>query len=154
RTLAGIYQRAGGLMEDLGRYAEAVRYYRQMDALAEALATDNPGVLDAKRPLASSKITLGLFELDRLGDSRAALGHLEQNLALRREFLAHARGDDEARRGVCNALGSLARVWLKLGDPVRARGYYTEEIALRDQFGAALAGEVEVRRERAGLEEK
>ena len=43
RTLAGIYQRAGRLMEDLGRYDEAIRYYRQMDELAESLAADNPG---------------------------------------------------------------------------------------------------------------
>ena len=50
RTLAGIYQRAGGLMEGLGRYDEATRYYRQMDELAESLAADNPGTLDAKRP--------------------------------------------------------------------------------------------------------
>ena len=49
RTLAGIYQRAGGLMEELGRYDEAMRYYRQMDELAESLAADNPGLLDARR---------------------------------------------------------------------------------------------------------
>jgi eukaryotic-like serine/threonine-protein kinase len=154
RTLAGIYQRAGGLMADLGRYDEATRYYRQMDELAESLAADNPGSLDARRPLASSKITLGEFEMNRLGDSKAALGHLEQNLAIRREFLAHEPQNDEAKRGVCNALGYLARVWLKLGDPFKAKQYYNDEVALRDQIGPELAGVLEVRRERAGLEEK
>jgi len=154
RTLAGIYQRAGGLMEDFGRYDEALRYYRQMDELAEALAASNPGQIDLRKPLASSKVTLGEFELNRLLDSKAALGHLEQNLALRREFLASEPGDDEARRGVCNALGKLARVSLKLGDPVKASSYYQEEIALRGQIGARFAGEVEFRRESAGLEEK
>jgi len=154
RTLAGIYQKAGGLMEGLGRYNEAIRYYRQMDELAESLAADNPGQLDAKRPLASSKITVGQFEMNQLGDSKAALGHLEQNLALRREFLAREPKEEEAKRGVCNALGLLARVWLKLGDPVKASSYYKEEVALRGQIGAQLAGEVEFRREGAGLEEK
>ncbi len=154
RTLAGIYQRAGGLMEDFGRYDEALRYYRQMDELAESLAASNPGQIDLRKPLASSKVTLGEFELNRLLDAKAALRHLEQNLALRREFLASEPGDDEARRGVCNALGKLARVWLKLGDPVKASSYYQEEIALRGQIGAKLAGEVEFRRETAGLEEK
>jgi tetratricopeptide (TPR) repeat protein len=154
RTLVGIYQRAGGLMEDLGRYDEAIRYYRQMDELAESFAADNPGRIDAKKPLASSKTTIGEFEMNRLGDSKAALAHLEQNLALREEFLARRPTDDEAKRGVCNALGLLARVWLKLGDPVKARDYYRREVDLRDQFGTGLAGEVEIRREAAGLQEK
>jgi tetratricopeptide (TPR) repeat protein len=154
RTLAGIYQRAGGLMENLGRYDEAIRYYRQMDELAESFAADNPGQIDAKKPLASSKATIGGFELNRLGDSKAALGHLEQNLALREEFLARQPTDDEVKRGVCNALGLLAKVCLQLGDPVKARDYYRREVALRDQFGTALAGNVEVRREAAGLQER
>jgi eukaryotic-like serine/threonine-protein kinase len=154
RTLAGTYQRAGGLMEDLGRYDEAIRYYRQMDELAESLAAANPGLLDARKPLASSKITIGQFEMNQLGDSKAALLHLEQNLAIRREFLAHKPREAEAKRGVSNALGLLARVWLKLGDPVKASSYYKEEVALRGQIGAELLEEVEFRREGAGLEEK
>ena len=141
-------------MEDLGRYDEATRYYRQMDELAESLAADNPGLLDARKVLASSKITLGEFEMVRLGDSKAALGYLERNLALRRELLARDPKDDQAKRGVCNALGLLAQVWLKLGDPEKASVYYKEEVALRDQIGPELAGAVEIRREGAGLEEK
>ena len=38
----------GGLMEVLGRYDEATRYYRQMDELAESLAAANPGSHDAR----------------------------------------------------------------------------------------------------------
>ncbi len=88
------------------------------------------------------------------GESKAALGHYEQHLALRREFLANAPADDECKRGVANALGYLARAWLKLGDPMKAKTYYEEEVALRDQIGPKLAGQVEFRRESAGLEEK
>ncbi len=154
RTLARIHQQAGRLMEGLGRNDEAIRYYRQMDELAESLAAGNPGQIDAKKPLASSKITIGEFEMNRLGDSKAALGHLEQNLALRREFLADKPSDEESTRGVANALGKLARVWLKLGDPLKASDYYKEEALLRGQIGGNLAGEVEFRREGAGLEEK
>ena len=154
RTLTGIYQQAGGLMDDFERYDDAKRYFRQMDDLAESLVAKNPGQTEARRVLAISKLTIGQFEMNRLGDSKAALGHLQQNLEIRQEFLAQKPGDDQAKRGVCNALGFLARVWLKLGDPGKARSYYTEEIKLRGEIGAKLAGDVEFRREGAGLEEK
>ncbi len=154
RTLARINQQAGRLMENYGRYNEAIRFYRQMDELAESLAAANPEQIDARKPLASSKITIGQFEMNRLGDSKAALLHLEQNLSLRREFLGDKPSDEEAKRGVSNALGLLARVWLKLGDPQKASDYYKEEAALRGQIGGGLADEVEFRREGAGLEEK
>ena len=140
RTLAGIYQRAGVMMDELGRYQEAAKHYRQMDALAESLAAENPGMLEARRVLASSKSTLGEFELTRLGDSKAALAHLQRNLQLRREILAVDPGNDQNKRGVCNALGYLAKAWLKLGDPKKARACYQEEVAVRDQFGPEVAG--------------
>ncbi len=154
RTLTGIYQQAGGLMDDFGRYDEAIRYLRQMDDLAESLVAKNPGQIDARRVLAISKLTIGQFEMNRLGDSKAALVHLKQNLELRREFLAAKPGDEQAKRGVCNGLGELARVWLKLGDSGKASSYYEEEIKLRGEIGGKLAKEVDFRRESAGLEEK
>jgi eukaryotic-like serine/threonine-protein kinase len=154
RTLAGIYQRAGVMTEELSHFDEATRYYRQMDEQAELLAADNPGLLEARKVLASSKITLGQFHMTRLGDSKAALGYLERNLALRREILARNPTDDQAKRGVCNALGLLAQVWLKLGDPEKANVFYKEEVAVRDQIGPALASVIEIRREDAGLEER
>ena len=154
KTLAGLYQRAGGMMDELGRFEEAARYFRQMDELAESLAADNPDLLDARVVLASSKITLGQFELTRHGDSKAALRLLERNLELRREILARQPTEDHNKRGVCNALGYLANVWLKLGNPRKALVCYKEEVALRDQIGPALAGVLETRRESAGLQEK
>ena len=107
RTLAGIYQRAGGLAEGLGRYDEAMQYYRKMDELAESFAADNAGLPEARMVLASSKITLGEFSLTRLGDSKTALGYLEQNLTLRREILKRAPTDDRpsaasVTRSVCS----------------------------------------------------
>jgi hypothetical protein len=48
---------------------------------------------------------------------------------------------------VCNALGYVARIWLKLGDPFKARDNYREEAALRDTIAPPLTGAVEVRRE-------
>lgn len=131
-----------------------MQYYRQMDNLAESFAADRAGRLDGRIVLASSKSTIGQFEMNRLGDSKAALGHLEQNLEYRREILDRQPKDDESKRGVCRALGYVAAVWFKLGEPVKARGFYKEEEALRNQIGAALAGEFEVRREAAGLQEK
>ena len=154
RTLAGIYQQAGGLMDAFGHYDDAIRYFQQMDKLAESLAAGNPGRIDVVRLLAISKFTIGQFEMNRLGDSKAALKHLQQNLELRQELLANKPGDDPTKDGVCNALGEVARVWLKLGDPGKARSYYKEEIKLRGEIGVNLAGEVEYRREGAGLEEK
>ncbi len=154
RTLAGIYQQAGNLMDVFGHYDDAMRYFQQMDKLAESLAAGNPGQLDFRRLLAISKLTIGQFEMNRLGDSNAALKHLQQNLELRQELLAKKPGDDPAKDGVCNALGELARVWLKLGNPGKASSYYKEEIKLRGEIGEKLAGQVEYRREGAGLEEK
>ena len=80
----------GGLAEGLGRYDEAMQYYRKMDGLAESLAADNPELPEARIVLASSKITLGEFSLTRLGDSKTALGYLERNLTLRREIFERA----------------------------------------------------------------
>jgi tetratricopeptide (TPR) repeat protein len=154
RTLAGIYQTAGGLMDVFGHYDDAIRYFRQMDELAESLVAGNPGEIEARRLLAISKFTIGQFEMDRLGDSKAALNHLQQNLELRQEFLAAKPEDGQAKRGVSNALGALGRVWLKLGDSGKASSYYTEEVTLRGEIGGKLAGELEFRRESAGLEEK
>ncbi len=154
RTLAGIYQRAGVITEELGRFDEATRYYRQMDEQAESLAADNPGLLEARRVLASSKITLGEFAFVRLGDSKTALEYLQRNLEIRQEILAREPSDGQAKRGVCRALGLLAQVWLKLGDPKKASAFYKEEVALRDQFGPELARVLEVRREAAGLQDK
>ncbi len=141
-------------MDDFERYDDAIRYFRQMDDLAESLAARSPGEIEARRLLAISKLTIGQFEMNRLGDSKAALKHLQQNLELRQEFLAAKPGDDQAKRGVCNALGALGRVWLKLGDSDKASSYYNDEIKLRGEIGPKLAGQVEFRREGAGLEEK
>ncbi len=130
RTLAGIYQQAGGLMDVFGHYDDAMRYFQQLDKLAESLAADNPGQFDFVRLLAISKLTIGRFEMDRRGDSKTALKHLQQNLELRQELVAKKPGDDPTKDGVCNALGELARVWLKLGNPGKASSYYEEEIKL------------------------
>ncbi len=154
RTLAGIYQRAGVMMDEVGRYEEAARYYRKMDELAELLAANNPELREAQIVLGSSKITLGEFELTRHGDSKTALKYLERNLELRRELLRRDPKDDQAKRGVCNALGYLAKLWLKVGDPGKAGACYDEEVALRAQLGPEVAGMLETRRESAGLQEK
>ena len=125
-----------------------------MDELAELLAANNPGLREAQIVLGSSKITLGEFELTRHGDSKTALGYLNRNLELRRELLRRDPKDDQAKRGVCNALGYLAKLWLKVGDPGKAGDCYNEEVALRDQLGPEVAGMLETRREGAGLQEK
>jgi tetratricopeptide (TPR) repeat protein len=103
---------------------------------------------------ASVKATLGDFQMDRIGDGMKALGFFDQALALRRQRLAREPSNDEAKRGVANILGALARARLRLGDPARTRALYREEIELRDQFSPALAEQIEVRRERAGLRDK
>ena len=77
-----------------------------MDEQAESLAADNPGLLEARRVLASSKITLGEFAFVRLGDSKTALEYLQRNLEIRREILANQPGDDQAKRGVCQCTRS------------------------------------------------
>ena len=154
RTLAGINQRAGLIAMEYGKYDETARYFRRMEELSEQLAAADPDALEPLKVKASVKATLGDFQMDRIGDAGAALKYFDQALALRRQWLAREPSNDEAKRGVANILGALARARLRLGDPARARALYREEIELRDQFSPALADQIEVRRERAGLRDK
>ncbi len=139
---------------EYGKYDETARYFRRMEELAEQLAAADPDALEPLKVKASVKATLGDFQMDRIGDAEAALKFFDQALALRRQWLAREPSNDEAKRGVANMLGAIARARLLLGDPAKARDMYREEVALRDQFSPALADQVEVRRERAGLSDK
>ena len=154
RALAGINQRAGLIAMEYGKYDDTARYFHRMEELAEQLAAADPGALEPQKIKASVKATLGDFQLDRIGDAEAALKLFDQALSLRRQWQAREASNDEAKRGVANILGAIAKARLQMGDPARARDMYREEIELRDQFSPALAHQVEVRRERAGLGDK
>ena len=119
---------------EYGKYDETARYFRRMEELAEQLAAADPDGLEPQKVKASVKATLGDFQMDRIGDAEAALKFFDQALALRRQWLAREPSNDEAKRGVANMLGAIARARLQLGDPAKARDNYREEIALRDQF--------------------
>ena len=151
RTLAGINQRAGQIAMEYGKYDETARYFRRMDELAEQLAASDPDALEPQKVKASVKATLGDFQMDRIGDAVAALKFFDEALILRRQWLAREPTNDDAKRGVANILGAIARAHLLLGDPVKARDKYREELALRDQLSPGAADEVDARRERAGL---
>jgi serine/threonine-protein kinase len=154
RTLAGINQRAGEIAMEYGKYDETARYFRRMADLADELAAAEPGALDSQKVKASVDATLGDFQLSKIGDAEGAIKLFEQALALRRQWLAREPSSDDAKRGVANILGAIARARLQLGDPARARDMYREEIELREQFSQALADQLELRRERAGLCDK
>jgi serine/threonine-protein kinase len=154
RTLAGINQRAGQIAMDYGKYDETARYFRRMEELAEQLAADDPDGLEPQKIKASVKATLGDFQMDQIGDADASLKFFDQALAIRRAWMAREPSNDDAKRGVANLLGAIARARLRLGDPAKARDVYREEVALRDQFSPEVAEQVEVRRERAGLSDK
>ena len=139
---------------EYGKYDETARYFRRMEELAEQLAAADPEALEPQKVKASVKATLGDFQMDRIGDAEAALKFFDQALVLRRQWLAREPSSDEAKRGVANILGAIARARLLLGDPAKARDNYREELALRSQFSRDLADQLEVRRERAGLSEK
>jgi tetratricopeptide (TPR) repeat protein len=137
RALAGINQRAGQIAIEYGKYDEAARYFRRMDALAEQLAVADPDALEPQKVKASVKATLGDFQLDQIGDAEAALKFFDQALALRRQWLAREPSSDDAKRGVANILGAIARARLLLGDPAKARANYREEIELRDHLSSS-----------------
>ncbi len=139
---------------EYGKYDETARYFHRMDELADQLAAADPDALEPQKVKASVKATLGDFQLDRIGDAEVALKLFDQALGLRRQWLVREPTNDDAKRGVANMLGAIARARLLLGDPARARDNYREELALRDQFSPDLAGQLEVRRERAGLSQK
>jgi serine/threonine-protein kinase len=154
RTLAGINQRAGLIAMEYGKYSETARYFRRMVELADELADADPGALEPLKVKASAKATLGDFNMDQIGDDEAALKFFDQALVLRRQWLAREPSNDEAKRGVANILGAIARARLQLGDPAKARDCYHEEVELRDRFSAALADQVDVPREQGVLAEK
>jgi serine/threonine-protein kinase len=154
RTLCGINQRAGLIAMEYGKYDETARYFRRMEELAEELAAADLDGLEPLKVKASVKATLGDFQLDKTGDDEAALNLYNEALVLRRQWMVREPFNDEAKRGVANMLGAIARAYLQLGDPAKARDRYREEVELRDQFSPALADQVEVRRERAGLSVK
>jgi serine/threonine-protein kinase len=154
RTLAGINQRAGQIAMEYGKYDETARYFRRMEELAEQLVAADPDGLEPQKVRGSVKATLGDFQLNQIGDAEAAIKLYDEALAQRRQWLAREPSDDQAKRGVANMLGAIARARLLMGDPTKARENYREELALRSQFSRELADQVEVRRERAGLSDK
>ena len=154
RTLAGLNQRTGRVMDEIGKHDEAERYFKKMDELADRLAARNPKAIEPKKVKAASLNTLGDFYLLSKGDVRGSLRFHEQALEYRRQWAALEPRNDEAKRGVANTLGAVARDWLTLGDPVKAREIYREEISIRDQFTHDFGSQLEVRRERTGLLEK
>ena len=115
--LAGINQRAGLIAMEYGKYDETARYYRRMEELAEQLSAADPEALEPLKVKASVKATLADFQMDRIGDAEAALKLYDQALALRRQWLAREPADDEAKRGVANMLGAIARVRLQTWRP-------------------------------------
>ena len=123
-----------------------------MEELAEQLVAADPEALEPLKVNASVKATLADFQMDRMGNSDAALKLYDQALVLRRQWLAREPTDDVAKVAMANMLGAIARIRLQLGDPAKARDFYREEIALRDQLSPAMADQVEVRRERAGFD--
>ena len=94
---------------EYGKYDETTRYFRRMEELSEQLAAAEPDALEPLKVKASVKATLGDFQMDRVGDAGAALNYFDQALALRRRWLAREPSNDEAKRGVANILGALAR---------------------------------------------
>ena len=154
RTLAGINQRAGQIAMEYGKYDETARYFRRMDELAEQLAAADPDGLEPQKVKASVKATLADFQMDQIGDAVAALKLFDQALAIRRQWLAREPASDDAKRGVANILGAIARAQLSLGDPAKARDKYREELALREQLSHNAADQLEARRERSGLSDK
>ena len=145
RTLAGINQRAGLIAMEYGKYDETARYFRRMEELSEQLAAAEPDALEPLKVKASVKATLGDFQMDRIGDAAAALKYFDQALALRREWTAREPANHEAKRGVANILGALARARLRLGDPVAARRklVIAKRSGSRDQLPPGVADQIE-----------
>ncbi len=74
RTLAGIYQRAGLIAMEYGKYDETARYFRRMEELLRATGRGRSRTRSSPLKVkASVKATLGDFQMDRIGDAGAAL---------------------------------------------------------------------------------
>ena len=123
---------------DYGKYDETARYFRRMNELAEQLAAAEPGALEPRKVMASVKATLAGFQMDQIGDAqrRSAIRPGPRPPA---RMAVREPSDDNAKRGVANILGAIARAQLQLGNPAAARERYREEIDLRDHLSPAPA---------------
>ena len=155
RTLAGIPTSGRGRLPwQYGKYDETARYFRRMEELGEQLAAADPDGLEPIKVNASVKATLGDFQMNRVGDTEAAIKYYDQALLLRRQWLEREPTNDETKQAVANMLGAIGRARLVLGVPAKARDCYREEVALRDQLSPAFANRLETRRERPELRDK
>ena len=114
---------------EYGKYDETARYFRRMEELAEQLAAADPDALEPLKVKASVKATLGDFQMDRIGDAEAALKFFDEALVLRRQWMAREPSNDEAKRGVANILGAIARARPATGRP----GQGSRTVSRRDR---------------------
>jgi serine/threonine-protein kinase len=150
-AMAGVHRLLGDELLELGQMQEARKHYERMDAIAERALAADPGNLDLEYQLANSRLVLGNFILRVMGDTEAALSHLEEALRLRRHRLAVEPDSDDAKRGVANVLRQLAMGHQLMGEPVEAKALFDQELPLRASLSPQARRDFEARRELSGL---
>jgi tetratricopeptide (TPR) repeat protein len=124
--------RAGLLLSQLGRAADALEVTERAVAIRRALAAANPGRYRAD--LARSLSSLGV-KLSELGHAADAVPVTEEAVAIRRELAAADPG--RYRPGLAVSLNNLG-VWLaEAGRPADALPVTEEAVAIRRDLAAA-----------------
>ena len=154
RSVAWARQRLGELSLTRNRIAEAMRQFREADAILARQAAASPGDAAGQIYLARSQRQLGFLARDRIADAEAARRHFRRAVEIDRGLVAKEPGNDVYKQELANSLGQLAITEMQLGRVREAHACFQEELATRRAFSPAWAGELEMRRELSGLYEK
>jgi eukaryotic-like serine/threonine-protein kinase len=154
RTLAAAHQRLGDLALSQNQIDDAMKHFRELNAIADRLLAADPENLSAQTRLVRCRRQLGHFVLHHLGDNDAARAYFREAEIICRSMMAKEPGNDSHKVELANTLGQLADADLMLGHLDDARNRYREEVDLRTALSAQTMSGVRYRRELAGLYEK
>src|SRR5262249_28290792 len=107
-SLAKADQRLGELYYLSNRIQDAMKRFRQADAIAERLAVAAPDDIYAQTQFAKSRRRLGVIALRKLGETEGGQRYLRQALQIHRTCLAKRPGDDELKNELVHSLGQFA----------------------------------------------
>lgn len=153
RTVAGIYQRQGRLLQEVGQLNDAKKAFERMDGIVAKLIASNPTDPVFLQVGGASKNTLGDL-LFNMGETEAARACYLKAYEYRKARTDEKPDDDNRKIDMANQLGLLAKIELSLGNPAKAMEHYQEELKWRDSVSPQGNMVQEVNRERGSFYEK
>ena len=142
RELAAAYERVGAVQGDplyanLGDTAGAIESYRKALRISQAAAATTDASEDQ---LAFTEISMSLGNaLLFTGDSRSALGVLQEAAPLSEKLASQHKDDPILQENYAGMCFSLARAFSETGDLLRSAEYYRKSAAIRENITGGSA---------------